>query len=132
VALIASGTSSVAQGSSTVYYAGTQYQPREVAIKPHGYYHNVSVHGLQWTNWGAPQATAQGTFTFQFCVKESCSVSPFYDEPVVVGLSGIERCRGRSSYTVLALTINGAMPDESFKGFRTSVGACPRHRASGH
>jgi hypothetical protein len=130
-ALIAVGASSAALGSSTVYYAGTQYQPHRLAIKPHGYYHNVSLHGLQWTNWGASQATAQGTFTYQFCVKESCSVAPFFDEPVVVTLSAIESCRGRSSYTTLALQINGSMPDESFKGFQTSVGACPRRRASG-
>jgi hypothetical protein len=133
VAASAEGSKSAAgQGASTVYYAGTQYQPRKLAIKPHGYYHNVSVHGLQWTDWGAPQATADGTFTYQFCVEESCSVAPFFDEPVVATLSQIKRCRdGRSSYTTLALTINGEMPDESFKGFQTSVAACPRRRSSG-
>lgn len=129
-ALIAIGASPAAMGSTTVYYAGTLQQPRALAIKPHGYYHNVSVRGLQWTDWGAPQATAAGTFTYQFCVEESCSVAPFFDKPVVVALGAIERCRGRPSYTVLALQIDGSMPDESFKGFRTSVSACPRHRSS--
>ncbi len=125
-------TSAAERGASAVYYAGTRYQPRRFAIKPHGYYHNVSVHGLRWTGWGASQATADGTFTYQFCVDESCSVAPFFDEPVVVTLSQIKRCRnGRSSYTTLALTIDGSMPDESFKGFQTSVAACPRRRSSG-
>ncbi len=130
-ALVAIGASSAAMGSSTVYYAGTGPQPRTLAIKPHGYYHNVSLRRLQWTDWGAPQATAEGIFTYQFCVEESCSVAPFFDEPVLVTLSTIEGCRGRSSYTTLALQINGSMPDESFKGFRTTVSACPRHRSSG-
>jgi hypothetical protein len=120
-----------AGGAEAVTVAG-KVQPSRLAIKRHGYYHNVSVHGLQWTNWGTPQATAAGTFTYQFCVEESCSVAPFFDEPVVVTLSAIERCRGRSSYTTLALQVNGSMPDESFKGFRTSVAACPRHRSGGH
>lgn len=129
-ALIAIGAPPAAMGSGTVYYEGALQQPRTLAIKSHGYYRNVSVHGLQWTAWGAPQATAAGTFTYQFCVEESCSVAPFFDEPVVVTLSTIEHCRGRSSYAMLALQINGSMPDESFNGFRMSVSACPRRRSS--
>jgi hypothetical protein len=131
LALVASATALAATSSSTVYYAGNQYQPKRLPVKRHGYYRNVSLHGLLWSSWGGSQTTAEGTFTYQFCVEEKCSLAPFFDEPAVVVLGGIESCHGRKSYTTLALTIDGSMPDESFKGFRTIVGACPPRRSSG-
>lgn len=125
VAEAAPGSSSPAQVAGAVTVEG-RVQPSKLAIRRHGYYHNVSAHNLVWSNWGQAQATAQGTFTFQFCVDESCSVSPFYDEPVVVALSGIGRCHGRLSYTTLALDVEASMPDSSFERYRTTVGACRR------
>ncbi|HST55723.1 MAG TPA: hypothetical protein VLJ42_07495 [Solirubrobacteraceae bacterium] len=110
-----------------VYVAGRS-QPARLPIKPHGAYRNLSVHGLTWTGWDQPVTSASGVFTYQFCLTESCAVSPFYDEPVVVTLSAVKRCGRRLSYTRLALNVNGSTPDSSFKGFRTSAGAC-RKRA---
>jgi hypothetical protein len=115
--------------SSTVYVEN-QYQPTRLAIKPHGYYDNTSVHNLVWSDWGQATTTARGTFTFQFCVEESCSVSPFYDEPVIVTLSGIQRCHARLTYTTLALDVEATLPDSSFKGYRTSVGVCAKSHPS--
>ncbi len=128
--LLAGAVSPSLPASSTVYVEN-QYQPNRLPIKPHGYYNSTSVHNLVWTDWGQATTTASGTFTFQFCVEESCSVSPFYDEPVVVSLSGIARCGSRLIYTTLALDIEATLPDSSFKGYRTSVAACakPRPRA---
>ena len=103
-------------------------QPVTLQIKPHSYYRHVSVHNLAWTGWGAPSTTAQGTFTFQFCVEESCSVSPFYDESVVVTLSTIGHCGGRSVYTSLQLEASGTLPDSSFKSYRMSL-ACPKRHS---
>jgi hypothetical protein len=97
-------------------------EPTRLAIKRHGYYHNVSVHNLQWSDWGQASTTARGTFTFQFCVEESCSVSPLYDEPVVVTLSGLKSCGGHLSYATLTLDIEAEMPDSSFRHYRTSLG----------
>jgi hypothetical protein len=110
-------------------YVENQAQPTRLPIKPHGYYSNTSIHNLSWSNWGQATATARGTFTFQFCVEESCSVSPFYDEPVLVTLSNIQRCRSRLSYTTLALDVQATLPDSSFKGYRTSVAACAKSRS---
>jgi hypothetical protein len=126
LASTSSAPSGAAGAAGTVYVEGSYYQPHRLSIKRHGYYHNVSIHDLTWSGWGEPQATAHGTFTYQFCVKESCSVSPFYDEPVTVTLSGIGHCRGRLLYTTLALDIEGSMPDSSFQGYRASVGSCRR------
>lgn len=120
----------VAAVASGAVYAENRSQPRALQIKAHGFYDTVSVHGLQWTNWGQPTASAHGIFTFQFCVHESCSVSPFYDEPVTVSLSQIKRCRARRSYTVLRLNVEGPLPDQSFKAYQTSLGAC-RPQSSG-
>ncbi len=103
-------------------------QPTTLQIKPHSFYRHISVHNLAWSGWGAPSTTAQGTFTFQFCVEESCSVSPFYDESVVVTLGAIGHCGGRSVYTSLQLEASGTLPDSSFKSFRTSL-ACPKRRS---
>lgn len=116
--------------AASAVYAEDHYQPRTLAIKPHGYYSHVSVHNLLWVNWGQARTAARGTFTFQFCVQESCSVSPFYDEPVVVSLTAIKRCRGRLSYTELSLQVEGQLPDSSFRTYRTSLGVC-RQRSSG-
>jgi hypothetical protein len=113
-------------------YVENQIQPGRLAIKPHGYYSHISVHNLTWSGWGQPQAVAKGTFTFQFCVQESCAVSPFYDEPVTVTLSGLKRCRARLSYTTLALSIEGPLPDSSFKTYRTSVASCRPSRRGAH
>jgi hypothetical protein len=113
-------------------YVDNQYQPTRLSIKPHGYYSATSVHNLLWTDWGQATTTARGVFTFQFCVEESCSVSPFYDEPVVVSLSGIARCRTRLIYTTLALSVEATLPDNSFKGYRTSVGACATPHPGAH
>ncbi|HXA91757.1 MAG TPA: hypothetical protein VNU73_00820 [Steroidobacteraceae bacterium] len=129
--LAMTGAASAATDTSSVYYSGIAYQPKSLPIKQHGYYRHVSLHNLVWTDWGQPQATAQGTFTYQFCVEESCSTAVFFDEPAEVVLAGMESCRGRMSYTTLALTINGSMPDESFKGYRRTVGACRRHHSGG-
>jgi hypothetical protein len=131
LALAATGAASAATASNVVYYGGTAYQPKSLPIRQHGYYRHVSLHNLVWAGWGEPQATAQGTFTYQFCVEENCSTAVFFDEPAVVVLAGVESCRGRMSYTTLALTINGSMPDESFKGYRTTVAACRRRHSSG-
>jgi hypothetical protein len=117
--------------SSTVYVEN-QDQPTRLPIKPHGYYASTSVHNLVWSDWGQATTTARGTFTFQFCVEESCSVSPFYDEPVSVSLSGIQRCRSQLIYTTLALDVEATLPDSSFKGYRTSVGVCAKSRPAAH
>lgn len=103
-------------------------QPAALQIKQHSYYRHVSAHNLLWSGWGAPTATAQGTFTFQFCVEESCSVSPFYDESVVVTLSAIGHCGAHPAYTSLQLEASGTLPDSSFKSYRTSL-ACPKPRS---
>jgi hypothetical protein len=121
--LAAEGASSPA-ASSAVY---TETQPVRLTIKPRSYYSHVSVHNLAWTNWGATTATAQGTFTFQFCVEESCSVSPFYDESAAVTLTAIKRCGTHPSYTILQLEVSGTLPDTSFRSYRTSL-ACPTRR----
>jgi len=118
--------------ASSAVYAENRYQPQQLKIRPHGYYRHVSIHNLQWSNWGQPTATAHGTFTFQFCVHESCSVSPFYDEPVAASLTQIKQCRGRLSYTVLAFDVEGPVPDPSFKSYRTSLGACRTRSSGGH
>jgi hypothetical protein len=122
---------SLSPSASTAVYVENRYQPSALAIKPHGYYSHVSIHNLKWTNWGQATTSAQGTFTFQFCVHESCSVSPFYAEPVVVSLTGIARCRARLFYTVLTFNVEGALPDPSFKTYRRSLGACPRRSSGG-
>lgn len=106
-------------------------QPATLQIKPHSYYRHVSVHNLTWSGWGAPTATAPGTFTFQFCVEESCSVSPFYDESVAVTLSAIGHCGAHPAYTSLQLEVSGTLPDSSFRSYRTSL-ACPRRRSLAH
>jgi hypothetical protein len=121
----------LAPGPSAVY-AENQIQPARLPIKPHGYYSHTSLHNLTWTNWGQPTATARGTFTFQFCVEESCSVSPFYDEPALVTLSAIQQCRARLSYTTLSLEVQATLPDSSFTGYRTSVSACAKPRPRAH
>ncbi len=123
--LVAAGASPSPAASSAVY---TETQPVRLAIKPHSYYSHVSVHNLAWTDWGAPTAMAQGTFTFQFCVEESCSVSPFYDESTAVTLTAIGRCGTHPSYTILQLEVSGTLPDTSFRSYRTSL-ACPTRRA---
>jgi len=110
-----------AAGASSVYISG-RYRPGRLPIRPHGYYHHLSVHNLAWSSWGGPTAVAKGTFTFQFCIHENCAVSPYYDEPVTVTVGTIKRCRGRQSYTTLALDVEGPTPDSSFMGYRTSVG----------
>jgi hypothetical protein len=127
--LPASG-SSAAPASSATYL--NQHQPTRLTIKPHSYYSHVFVHNLIWSGWGQPTTTARGTFTFQFCVRESCSISPFYDEPVAASLSDIKRCRKQLSYTKLTLKVEGPLPDPSFKTYRTSVGACQPRRSGGH
>lgn len=102
-----------------------QIQPQRMRIKPHGYYHHTSVFGLRWSGWGQATATATGTFTFQFCVEESCSVSPTFVDPATVALSGLRRCRGRLSYTRLALHVEGLLPDTNFSGFHARLaGSC--------
>jgi hypothetical protein len=113
-------------------YANNQYEPSVLAIKPHGHYSHISVHNLVWADWGQPTATAHGILTFQFCVHESCSVSPFYDEPTAVSLGAIKRCRARFSYTTLALDVEGPLPDPNFKAYRTVVGVCSKRRSRGH
>lgn len=117
----------VTQPSPTVT-AGGRAEPASLAVKRHGHYYHVSVHNLTWSDWGQASATAKGTFTFQFCIEESCSVSPFYDEPAVVALSGLKSCEGRLSYTVLALSVEAALPDSSFTHYRTSFGPCRARR----
>lgn len=122
--LPAAGASSALTAASAVYL---ESQPAVLAIKPHSYYSHLSVHNLTWANWGAPIATAQGTFTFQFCVEESCTVSPYYDESAAVTLTAIKNCGTHPSYTALQLEVSGTLPDSSFKSYRTSL-ACPtRH-----
>jgi hypothetical protein len=130
VVALAAPSPAPSPSASSAVYAENRYQPARLTIKPHGYYSHVSVHNLNWTNWGQPSTSARGTFTFQFCVQESCTVSPFYDEPVVVSLSQIKRCRARLSYTVLSLAVEGPLPDASFKTYRTSLASC-RPRSSG-
>ncbi|MFI5008836.1 MAG: hypothetical protein ACHQDY_01015 [Solirubrobacterales bacterium] len=122
--LATAGASSAPAAASAVYL---ESQPTRLQIKPHSYYRHVSVHNLAWTNWGAPTATAQGTFTFQFCVEESCSVSPFYDEFAAVTLTAIKRCGTHPSYTILQLEVSGTLPDTSFRSYQTSL-ACPTRR----
>jgi hypothetical protein len=117
--------------ASSAVYAENRYQPPTLTVKPHGYYNHVSIHNLTWTDWGQATASAHGTFTFQFCVHESCSVSPFYDEPVAVSLTHIERCRARLSYTVLTFNVEGPLPDPSFKTYRMSLGACQQRSSGG-
>ncbi len=123
VGLALSAVSWAASPAGTVSVSG-QIQPRQLPIRPHGYYHSTSLFGLQWSSWGRATATARGTFTFQFCVEESCSVSPVFVDPAAVALSGMKRCRGRLSYTELALHVEGLLPDASFDRFRAKVGAC--------
>jgi hypothetical protein len=127
----AAASPSAARAADAVTVEG-RVHPSRLAIKRHGYYYNVSAHNLAWSGWGQAQTTGQGTFTFQFCVEESCSASPFYDEPVVVVLSAIKRCRGRLSYTTLTLDVEASMPDSSFKGYRASLGSCPGRGSRGH
>lgn len=131
--VLAAGSASASYASlaSSAVYAENRSQPRALDIKSHGFYDNVSVHSLQWTNWGQPTASARGIFTFQFCVHESCSVSPFYDEPVSVSLSQIKPCRARLSYTVLRLNVEGPLPDQSFKAYQTSLAACRPQSSAG-
>ncbi len=131
-ALAAPMLAAAASSAASAVYAENRSQPQRLTIKPHGYYSSVSIHNLRWTNWGQPTASAQGTFTFQFCVHESCSVSPFYDEPVAVSLTQIKRCRARLSYTVLTFNVQGALPDPSFKTYRTSLGACRPQSSGAH
>jgi hypothetical protein len=126
VVAAAAASSASSPSASSAVYAESRYQPRKLTIKPYDYYRHVSVHNLQWTNWGQATALAHGTFTFQFCLHESCSVSPFYDEPVAVSLTQIKGCRARLSYTVLTLNVEGPLPDPRFKTYRTSLGACRR------
>jgi len=102
--------------------------PSRLPIKPHGYYSHTSLHNLIWSSWGQPTTTAHGTFTFQFCVEESCAVSPFYDEPAVVTLSGAARCHASTIYTTLALDVEATLPDTSFQGYRTRLPACAKAR----
>jgi len=116
--------------AAAAVYAENRYQPQQLSVKSHGYYSHVSVHNLRWSTWGQATTTSQGTFTFQFCVHESCSVSPFYDEPVVVSLTRIKRCGTRLSYTVLTFNVEGPLPDQTFKTYRRSLGAC-RPQSSG-
>jgi hypothetical protein len=128
VASIAGASSAKASSALTAASAVfLEDQPAVLAIKPHSYYSHLSVHNLTWSNWGAPTASAQGTFTFQFCVEESCSVSPFYDESAALTLTAIERCGTRSAYTALQLEVSGTLPDSSFKSYRTTLG-CPAPR----
>jgi hypothetical protein len=128
----AASTAAAAQATTAVSI-DNQSQPTHLPIKPHGYYSHTALANLTWSNWGQPTATAHGSFIFQFCVEESCSVSPFYSEPVVVTLSAIQRCHARLAYTVLALDVEAELPDSSFKGYRTSVAACAStHSHSAH
>ncbi len=120
------GASSTPTAGSAVFL---ESQPAVLAIKPHSYYSHLSVHNLTWSNWGAPTATAQGTFTFQFCVEESCTVSPFYDESAAVTLTAVKPCGTHPSYTALGLEVSGTLPDTSFKSYQTSL-ACPTRRAA--
>jgi hypothetical protein len=124
--LSTAGAVSTPIAASAVYL---ETQPTALAVKPHSYYSHVSVHNLTWSNWGAPTATAQGTFTFQFCVEESCTVSPFYDESAAVTLTAVKPCGTHPSYTALGLEVSGTLPDTSFKSYRTSL-ACPTQRAA--
>ena len=123
------GSAATASASSPVY-VNSRSQPARLPIKQHGAYRHLSVHDLVWVGWGQPQAKATGVFTYQFCLTERCSVSPFYDVPAVVRLSAIKRCGARRSYTTLALTVEGSTPDSSFKGFRMSVATCPKRSPS--
>ncbi len=124
-------SASSSPSASSAVYVESQQQPTRLTIKPHSYYSHVSAHNLVWTNWGQATTTAQGTFTFQFCVEESCSVSPFYDDPVVVTLGAVKRCGPRLSYTALQLEVSGAtLPDTSFKKYQTNLG-CPKRPADG-
>jgi hypothetical protein len=122
--------------AATAVYVENHSQPSRLSIKPHGYYSHTSLQGLSWSGWGEPTTTAHGNFIFQFCVEENCTVSPFYAEPVVVTLSGIQRCHTRLAYTLLALDVEAELPDSSFKGYRTSVAACvsthPRSHSHAH
>jgi hypothetical protein len=124
--LPAASASSDPTAASAVYL---ESQPAVLAIAPHSYYSHLSVHNLEWSSWGASTATAQGTFTFQFCVEESCAVSPFYDESATVTLAAVKPCGTRPSYTALQLEVSGTLPDTSFKSYRTSL-ACPTRRAA--
>jgi hypothetical protein len=132
VAADAGSAASVTGSASGAVTVDGKAQPPRLAIQRHGFYHNVSVHNLRWSDWGQASATGRGTFTFQFCVHESCSVSPFFDEPVVVTLSGVRPCGRRLSYTALALDIEASMPDSSFTHFQTSLGSCRRRGSGGH
>ncbi|HEY7962127.1 MAG TPA: hypothetical protein VID29_09415 [Solirubrobacteraceae bacterium] len=124
--LPAAALSSSSPSVTTAYAvrAGNQVQPQRLPIKPHGYYHNTSVFGLQWSGWGAASATAHGTFTFQFCVDERCAVSPIFVDPATVTLSRTRRCRGRLSYTELLLHVEGLLPDVSFSSFHARLSPC--------
>lgn len=129
--LCVSAPASAARGAGTAGGAGvvavsSQAQPQRLAVRPHGYYRHTAVLGLQWSSWGQAVALGKGTFTFQFCVDESCSVSPVFVDPVAVLLSAIKRCRGRPSYTKLELRVEGTLPDASFESFHTKLGACRR------
>jgi hypothetical protein len=119
--------------ASSAVYAESRQQPTQLQVKPRGHYSHVSVQDLKWSAWGQATTSAHGTLTFQFCFEESCSVSPFYAEPVTVSLSRIQSCRARRSYTLLALDVEGPLPEESFKTYRTSLAACQKpagaHRA---
>jgi|GEM_PF-4059153 len=119
-----------AVAGSGVVRAENGSQPQRLTVRSHGYYRTVSVHNLQWAGWGQATAVAHGTFTFQFCVHESCSVSPFYDEPAAIFLTQVKRCGGRPFYTVLKFNVEGPLPDQTFKTYRTSLGAC-RPQSSG-
>jgi hypothetical protein len=130
VALVAAQAASAAPATpppaaSAAVYAENLVQPSRLKVKPRGHYSHVSVQDLQWTGWGQPSTSAHGTLIFQFCFYESCSVSPFYAEPVTVSLSRLQSCRARLSYTLLALNVEGPLPEESFKTYRTSLAGCP-------
>jgi hypothetical protein len=126
---LAPTTASSASAPTVASAVYLESQPVALPVKPHSYYSHLSVHNLTWANWGASTATAQGTFTFQFCVEESCTVSPFYDESAAVTLTAIQNCGTRPSYTALGLEVSGTLPDSSFKSYRTSL-ACPTRPAA--
>jgi hypothetical protein len=129
---LAANAGAAAPAASSAVYIENRYEPTQLAIKPHGYYSHTVLEHLTWANWGQPTATASGSFVFQFCVEESCSVSPFYSEPVAVTLTGIQHCQARMAYTVLAFNVEAELPDTSFKSYRTNVAACVSKHSRAH
>jgi hypothetical protein len=74
----------------------------------------LSVERVQWTSWGGPTATGNGSALFHGCTP-NCASAPTHAAVVSIRLSDIRTCKGKRYYAGVTLRLtSGRLLDQSF------------------